>query len=128
LKLDPARSKLIAGFIDGYLLLTERELKQYEREFTALAPAEGEAAIALVSSWEQNGIEQGIIQGIEQGIERGKEDLVVRLIRRRLGLDILPATVRIAVDKLSSAQLDKLGEALLDFTNLNDLETWLANR
>jgi len=69
LELDPARSKLIGGFIDSYLKLTKQEMKQYEREFTELTPTEREATMALVSSWEQKGIELGIERGIERGIE-----------------------------------------------------------
>ena len=38
LKLDPARSKLIGGFLDAYLKLSAEETKQYEREFAKLAP------------------------------------------------------------------------------------------
>lgn len=38
LKLDPAQSKLIGGFIDAYLTLTATEMRQYEREFAKLAP------------------------------------------------------------------------------------------
>jgi Domain of unknown function (DUF4351) len=34
--------------------------------------------------------------------------------------------VRSRVDALTIAQLESLGEALLDFSNLSDLEAWLA--
>ena len=59
LRLDPARSKLIGGFVDGYLKLSAQELKQYERELGAIEPKERQTTMALVSSWEQRGIDQG---------------------------------------------------------------------
>ena len=55
LQLDPARSKLIGGFIDAYLTLTAQERKQYERAFAKLAPQEQEARMELVSSWNAKG-------------------------------------------------------------------------
>ena len=50
LQLDPARSKLIGGFIEAYLTLTAQEMKQCERAFAKLAPQEQEARMELVSS------------------------------------------------------------------------------
>ena len=50
LKLDPARSKLIGGFLESYLKLTANELKQFERESKELLPKEREETVALVSS------------------------------------------------------------------------------
>ena len=45
LKLNPARSKLIGGFIDSYLKLTASEMKQYERELAQWEPEEREATM-----------------------------------------------------------------------------------
>jgi hypothetical protein len=36
--------------------------------------------------------------------------------------------MRAKIDPLSLPQLESLGEALLDFTNLSDLETWLKEQ
>ena len=120
LKLDPARSKLIGGFIDSYLKLTAEEMVRYERQIKRLAPEEQTMASVLVSSWEQKGIDQGI----EQGISQGKEDLITRLIRRRFGTVPHDAIERLT--HLSSEQLDDLGEALFDFGDVATLEQWLA--
>jgi hypothetical protein len=73
LKLDPAKSKVIVGFVETYLKLTAEEMNQYERQFAELTLAEQEETIGLVSSWEQ------------EGIEKGKEGLVVLQIKKRFG-------------------------------------------
>jgi hypothetical protein len=116
LKLDPARSKLIGGFIDAYLTLTAEEMKQYEREFAKLAPEEQEERMELVSSWER--------KGIEQGLHEGKEGLVIRMLTRRFGSVAPQVTQRL--DELPVDQLDELGVALLDFASVADLEAWLS--
>ncbi|MEG4576544.1 Rpn family recombination-promoting nuclease/putative transposase [Microcoleus sp. N3A4] len=66
---------------------------------------------------------EGIEQGIEQGIKQGKLRLIVRLLERSLGALSSDTETRIA--QLSTEQLESLGEALLDFTTLSDLTTWL---
>jgi len=130
LKLDPARSKLIGGFIDSYLKLTASELKQFEREQETLLPKEREETVALISSWESRGIEQGLEQGRQEGrmsgLHDGKEQLIIRQINRRIGDVDTMLSSRIA--KLTPPQLDDLGEALLDFTNIADLEHWLITQ
>jgi hypothetical protein len=111
LKLDPAKSKLIGGFVETYLKLTADEMKQYERQFAELTPKEQEETMGLISSWEQ------------KGIEKGKEGLVIRQIKRRFGSVSEAVTGRL--DQLSAYELDDLGEALLDFSSPADLDMWL---
>lgn len=49
--------------------------------------------------------------------------LILRLLTRRVGE--LPQQVRERVETLSLEQLENLGEALLDFTTVADLQVWL---
>ena len=112
LKLDPARTKLIGGFVDSYLKLTAQEMKRYERELARFTPTERNATMEIVTSWEQS------------GITRGKETLVMRQLRRRFSA--VPDEVTARIDRLSAEQLDDLGEALLDFGAVSNLEQWLA--
>jgi len=48
----------------------------------------------------------------------------VRLLRRRFG-DI-EARIVAKIQELSREQLEKLGEALLDFYDVSDLDPWLG--
>jgi len=87
-------------------------MKQYAREFAELAPAEQEATMEMMTSWER------------RGRQEGKEELVARQIRRRFG-EVSPERMT-QLDQLSLEQLNQLGEALLDFTSAKDLENWLS--
>ncbi len=62
-------------------------------------------------------------QGIERGIEQGERSLILRQLTRRLGE--LPEATRSRLEHLSLTQLEALGEALLDFRAIADLDTWL---
>ncbi|MBD2019695.1 DUF4351 domain-containing protein [Leptolyngbya sp. FACHB-36] len=126
LRLDPARSRLISGFVDTYLRLNRQEEQVFQTEVGRLEETQREGVMEIVTSWMQQGIERGIERGIEQGIEQGERSLVLRLLARRVGE--LPEAVRSRIDALSVTQLESLGEALLDFTQLSDLETWLAGQ
>lgn len=61
-------------------------------------------------------------EGRQEGLQREKS-LVLRLLNRRVGE--LPQEVRQRVESLSLEQLENLGEALLDFTDMTDLQAWL---
>lgn len=58
-----------------------------------------------------------------EGREEGEKSLVLRLLTRRVGE--LPQDVRQRIESLPLEQLENLGEALLDFTSMADLQEWL---
>jgi hypothetical protein len=95
-------------------------MKQYEVEVGKLAEPEREEVMEIVTSWMKEGIEQGL----QQGRQEATMSLVTRLLRRRLGA--LDETTLARVQGLSLPQLEALSEALLDFTSVADLQTWLA--
>jgi predicted transposase/invertase (TIGR01784 family) len=65
----------------------------------------------------------GEVRGLERGRTEGEQALVLRLLTRKLG-QIAP-DVRARVNSLTIDRIESLGEALLDFTQMGDLLTWL---
>jgi predicted transposase/invertase (TIGR01784 family) len=59
----------------------------------------------------------------EEGRIEGERSLIFRLLQRRVGE--LPQDIRESIETLSLEKLENLGEALLDFTSLADLQVWL---
>jgi predicted transposase YdaD len=59
-------------------------------------------------------------EGEQRGREEGERSLVLRLLTRRVGE--LPQQVRQRIETLPLEQLENLGEALLDFTSMADLQ------
>lgn len=74
----------------------------------------------------EEGEQRGEQRGRQEGRQEGERSLVLRLLTRKLGE--LPPQIREQVEILSLSELENLGEALLDFTSLLDLEAWLANQ
>jgi predicted transposase YdaD len=96
--------------IQTMLGLTDRDLKQtrfYQEVF-----AEGQ--------------QQGLQEGREEGRHEEGVALIVRLLQRRCG--VLTPEVKECLACLSLEQLETLGEALLDFRGLADLEQWLKEQ
>lgn len=71
----------------------------------------------------QQGMQQGIYKGIRQGQQQTLQKMALRLLTRKIGE--LPEEVTLGVKDLSFDQLESLSDALLDFTDLADLTTWL---
>lgn len=68
-------------------------------------------------------IYQDIIrEGRQEGRQEEGRSLILRQLTRRVGE--LPQPWRDRVNSLSLEQLENLGEALLDFQGMEDLETW----
>ena len=62
-------------------------------------------------------------EGRQEGETIGEARMILRLLNRRLGS--VSEQFSAQIQQLTTLQLEDLGEALLDFTSLTDLETWL---
>jgi predicted transposase YdaD len=77
----------------------------------------------------QEGRQEGIQEGIQEGRQKAEQReqlLIIRQLNRRIGeIDLLLLE---RVRGLSIDKLEELGEALLDFSVISDLETWFAQQ
>jgi predicted transposase/invertase (TIGR01784 family) len=69
----------------------------------------------------------GEVRGEARGLERGRAEegqaLVLKQLTRKLGT--IEPQLRLQINNLNIDRLESLGEALLDFTSITDLEAWL---
>ncbi|MGB8702924.1 MAG: DUF4351 domain-containing protein [Thermosynechococcaceae cyanobacterium] len=79
-----------------------------------------------MTTGERIGYEQGMTTGEQMGYERGERSLILRQLLRRVGE--LPQELQVQVESLTVEQLEVLGDALLDFSSLSDLQTWLRSQ
>jgi predicted transposase YdaD len=64
-------------------------------------------------------------QDRELAKQEGEQRLIIRQLNRRIG-EIESSLIQ-GVEALSIEQLEELGEALLDFTSIGDVENWLQS-
>ncbi len=111
LRLDPARTKLISGFVDTYLELNASEEQVFQRELDSMGLRQEEQVMEIVTSW------------MKTGMQQEAHKLVLRLLNRRLGTIEPPLEQR--VRELPLDRTEALSEALLDFVEISDLVNWL---
>ena len=75
------------------------------------------------SRFYQEIIVEGLQEGRQKGLQEGEANLVIRQLRRRLGE--LPESQCSQIKSFPVSQLESLGEALLDFQGIDDLDDWL---
>jgi hypothetical protein len=112
LKYDPARTELIARFMNSYLMLTEAEEVVYTKEAQVLSPEEKELDMLYTNEWERRGCIK----------ERLK--LISHFFKRRFGE--LPHEVTDRISHLSDEQSTALVDIMFDFASLSDATTWLS--
>jgi predicted transposase YdaD len=62
-------------------------------------------------------------EAIQRGLQQGERSLIIRQLNRQVGS--LSAEMLTQIEALALAKLDELGEALLRFSSLDDLVSWL---
>ena len=77
------------------------------------------------SPWYNEILSRGRAEGKQEGKQEEAAALVLRLLARRFGQ--LPDDWTLTIGRLSLEQLGMLGEALLDFTTIEDLQNWLVS-
>jgi hypothetical protein len=75
-----------------------------------------EALMEFTTSWHE--------EGRAEGRHQGAVDMVLRLVRRRIG--DAPDGLIARIDALPIEALQRLGEDVLDLTTPADVETWLS--
>ena len=93
-------------------------------KFTNLSRQEVEAMLGLQLA-DTRVYREAKEEGREEGRQEGESALILRLLSRRIG-EVTPER-RSQIQALSINQLEALGEALLDFTQPEDLEEWLRS-
>ncbi|MDJ0733529.1 MAG: DUF4351 domain-containing protein [Nostocaceae cyanobacterium] len=100
-------------FIDWVMILPRGLEAEFWQQFKQF---EQERSMSYITTGERI--------GYERGQQEGEQRLILRLLERRVGE--IPEELRSQVQGLSLEKLESLGEALLDFTKIEDLLNWLS--
>jgi flagellar biosynthesis/type III secretory pathway protein FliH len=96
--------------------------KNLEINLAIKEPEDRELIMRLAPLYQQDR-EKAIQEGFQRGIAQGELELTIRLLTRKLG-NLSPQLIS-RINQLSLESTQTLAEALLDFNNQQDLETWL---
>ncbi len=116
----------LLSFFASFVLSTDvvRQIMRWDMAVLRESPWYQEILREGLQIGAQQGIQQGIQQGLQQGLQR-ERSLILKLLTRKVG-DLAPEITN-QVQELSQEQLEALHEALLDFTQVDDLAAWLVS-
>ena len=77
----------------------------------------------ILQKGEEKGRKEGEKRGEQRGRELGEQRTIIRLLNRRFGE--LDSSLVDRITTLNIEKLDNLADALLDFSNINNLVNWL---
>lgn len=123
LKLTPAKTRFISGFIDTYLELNAVENLIMRQQLETINPQQKELAMEIVTSWMREGIAQGLEQGLKQGLKEG----VLNILTIRFE-NLSPQLIEQinSIDELS--QLRDLHQKAVKSATLNEFESYLTGK
>jgi len=111
---EPQDRQLLAGFFEAYMHLSGEERRHVRKVLESFFPKEAKA------------VEQIWTPLHEMGRAEGYLEVVLRLVRKRLGQ--VPPDVESAIHALPPDRVLDLAGALLDITTLAELRAWLETR
>ena len=108
LELDEAKQRLLFGFFETYLRLSEAEEIQLRNEVSQMETKEAKQVMELIVSYEQRGMEKGIQQGVKQGmkqgrqkgIEEGKIDIAKKMLAKGYDVDTIHELTGLPAEKI----------------------------
>ncbi len=123
LKLNPAKSRLIYGFVNSYLNLSSEENTIFTREFEALAPEEKSPMIELTNDWIEKGKLIGKAAGKREGKRQGMFELLMKIGSKKFGDPSEAVSIELGQIK-ETTRLEALSDRLDDAKSWQEL---LAN-
>ena len=128
-EMDETDARIYISVLLHYVTQTAQPVtvEEVEKAVRAAFTQQGEAMrLSIIDQWKLEGRQQGLQEGRQEAWEeaqRRESALLIRLLERRFAA--LPADMREQVNRLSFAKLEKLGEAIFDFSNIKEVAAWL---
>ncbi|MEI3612465.1 transposase [Pseudogracilibacillus sp. SO30301A] len=98
LQLNEADQRLIYGFFEAYLTLTEEEEERFVklvREFD-----EAEEIFNLPISYEEKGREKGRREGLKEGLEKGRKEVALEMLKEEVSIEIIKRTTKLTMEEI----------------------------
>ncbi|MBE2955318.1 Rpn family recombination-promoting nuclease/putative transposase, partial [Anoxybacillus flavithermus] len=104
MELDEAKQRLLFGFFETYVKLSDEEERRLRSEVNEMETKEKEQVMELIISYEQKalekGREEGIEQGIKQGIKQGMKHLVQTMAKKGMSVEDIANITDLAEDEV----------------------------
>ena len=86
MELDEAKQRLLFGFFETYIKLSDEEERRLRSEVNEMETKEKEQVMELIISYEQKALEKGREEGVKQGIKQGMKHLIQTMTRKGMSV------------------------------------------
>jgi predicted transposase/invertase (TIGR01784 family) len=87
MELDEAKQRLLFGFFETYVKLSDEEERRLRSEVNEMETKEKEQVLELIISYEQKALEKGREEGMKQGIKQGMKHLVQTMAKKGMSVE-----------------------------------------
>jgi len=98
MEIDPAKERLIYGFFETYLELTEEEERKLMAEVEKLP--EADEIMKLPISYEEKGIQKGKEIGKKEGEAQGVKKVAIEMLRNGLEVELIAKVTHMDVEEI----------------------------
>ncbi|MED0656903.1 Rpn family recombination-promoting nuclease/putative transposase [Anoxybacillus ayderensis] len=90
MELDEAKQRLLIGFFETYVNLSDEEEQQLRNEVNEMETKEKEQVLELIISYEKKALEKGLKEGVERGLQQGLQQEKRQIAKKMLakGYDV----------------------------------------
>ncbi|KIP22646.1 hypothetical protein JV16_00326 [Anoxybacillus ayderensis] len=103
MELDEAKQRLLIGFFETYVKLSDEEEQQLRNEVNEMETKEKEKVLELIISYEKKALEKGLKEGVERGLQQEKRQIAKKMLAK--GYDV--QTIH-ELTELSLEEIEKL--------------------
>ncbi|MBB5322936.1 putative transposase/invertase (TIGR01784 family) [Anoxybacillus tepidamans] len=107
MELDEAKKRLLFGFFETYVKLSDEEEQRLRSEVNEMETKEKEQVLELIISYEQKALEKGREEGSKQGMRQGMKHLVQTMARKGMSVKDIANVTDLAEEEMQQMLRNK---------------------
>ncbi|EPZ37888.1 transposase [Anoxybacillus ayderensis] len=107
MELDEAKQRLLIGFFETYVKLSDEEEQQLRNEVNEMETKEKEQVLELIISYEKKALEKGLKEGVERGLQQGLQQEKRQIAKKMLAKGYDVQTIH-ELTELSVEEIERL--------------------
>ena len=104
MELDEAKQRLLIGFFETYVKLSDEEEQQLRNEVNEMETKEKEQVLELIISYEKKALEKGLREGVEQGLQQGlqleKRHIAKKMLEKGYDIQTIHELTELSVEEI----------------------------
>jgi predicted transposase/invertase (TIGR01784 family) len=100
MELDEAKQRLLIGFFETYVRLSDEEEQQLRNEVNEMETKEKEQVLDLIISYEKKALEKGLKEGVERGLQQEKRQIAKKMLEKGYDVQTIHELTELSVEEI----------------------------